>query len=53
MYQRRLSALCGWGMEMGRTEMPDSQTPIRGQSATFSVNGAKRGMRCCCSTRTS
>ena len=23
--------------------MPDSQTPIRGQSATFSVNGAKRG----------
>jgi hypothetical protein len=23
--------------------MPDSQTPIRGQAATFSVNGAKRG----------
>jgi len=23
--------------------MPDRQTPIRGQSATFSVNGAKRG----------
>jgi len=23
--------------------MPDSRTPIRGQSATFSVNGAKRG----------
>jgi hypothetical protein len=23
--------------------MPDSHTPIRGQSATFSVNGAKRG----------
>ena len=31
-----------WGKEM-ETEMPDSQTPIRGQSATFSVNGAKRG----------
>jgi hypothetical protein len=31
-------------MEMEKErEMPDSQTPIRGQSATFSVNGAKRG----------
>ena len=44
MYQRRLSALCAGGeWRWGRTEMPDSQTPIRGQSATFSVNGAKRG----------
>jgi hypothetical protein len=42
MYQCRHPALCAVGEEM-ETEMPDSQTPIRGQATTFSVNGAKRG----------
>src|SRR2546423_15443231 len=45
MYQRRPAALCavGEGMETEMPDMPDSRTPIRGQSAAFSVNGAKRG----------
>jgi hypothetical protein len=43
MYQRRPPVLCAVGEGDGQAEMTDRNIPSRGQTATFSVNGVKRG----------
>jgi len=43
MYQRRPPVLCAVGEGDGEAEMTDRKIPSRGQTATFSVNGVKRG----------